>query len=69
VSDDGGHTDLALAFAFLAGALVGAGIALLFAPKTGPEMREQIADWAQRAREKAREAAARFEEASESEEH
>src|SRR5258706_5255194 len=35
VSDDRGHSDLALAFTFLAGAILGAGIALLLAPQSG----------------------------------
>lgn len=67
MSDDRGHSDLALAFAFLAGALAGAGIALLLAPKSGAETREQVADWARRAQERAREAASRFRDASKSE--
>jgi len=54
MSDDRGHTDLALAFAFLAGALLGAGVALLLAPKTGEQARAQVAEWAQRAQEKVR---------------
>jgi len=66
MSDDRGHTDLALAFAFLAGALVGAGVALLLAPKSGPEMREQIADWAKRAQEQVRVAGSKLRDVSES---
>jgi gas vesicle protein len=38
---------------FLAGGLVGAGLALLFAPKPGRELRKDIADIAADAREKA----------------
>jgi gas vesicle protein len=41
------------AVAFLAGGLVGAGLALLFAPKPGKELRKDIADVAADAREKA----------------
>ena len=39
--------------AFLAGAVVGVGLGLLFAPKAGTETREQIAEFGRRAREKA----------------
>ena len=46
--------------AFLAGlmmgAAIGAGLALLFAPKKGSELRGQIADSAKKARESARQA-------------
>lgn len=59
MSEDRGNSDLALAFAFLAGALVGAGIALLFAPQTGAELREKIGDFARDAKEKIAEAAAK----------
>ena len=41
------------AVAFLAGGLVGAGLALLLAPKPGKELRKDIADIAADAREKA----------------
>ena len=60
MSDEKGHSDLALAFAFLAGALLGAGVALLLAPKSGDETRAQVSEWARRAQEKAREAADRM---------
>ncbi len=40
----------------LMGAAVGAGLALLFAPKTGRELRQQLAESARRARESARDA-------------
>ena len=42
---------------FLAGAVIGAGLGLLFAPRPGKETREQLADIARRAREKAGELA------------
>jgi gas vesicle protein len=67
VSDDRGHTDLALAFAFLAGALLGAGIAILLAPQSGAETREQVAAWAKRAQEKTSETVSRLREASRTE--
>ena len=37
--------------AFLAGALIGAGIALLFAPQPGTELRGRLRDYANRAKE------------------
>ena len=40
--------------AFMLGALVGAGVGLLLAPRPGAETRRQIADLAHKAREKAR---------------
>jgi len=39
--------------AFLAGAVVGAAVGLLFAPKAGTETREQLAQFGRKAREKA----------------
>lgn len=48
---------LPILLAFLAGAVIGAGIGLLFAPRPGKETREQLADLARRAREKAAEIA------------
>ena len=40
---------------FMAGAAIGAGLALLLAPKSGTEMRETIADFAEDAVDKIRE--------------
>jgi gas vesicle protein len=40
----------------LMGAAIGAGLALLFAPKKGSELRDQIAESARKARESARDA-------------
>ncbi len=41
--------------AFLAGAFVGAGLALLFAPQSGPELRGLLSNYAGRARDQMRE--------------
>jgi gas vesicle protein len=49
---DGGATFL---IGFIAGSMLGAGLALLFAPKVGEETRRDVAERAQRVREKARE--------------
>ena len=38
-------------FAFLSGALVGAGVALLFAPQTGDQARDRLRNYAERTRE------------------
>ena len=51
------HSDLTVAFAFLAGALAGAGLALLLAPKPGTETRAQVGEWMQWLQERAKEAA------------
>jgi gas vesicle protein len=40
---------------FIAGSMLGAGLALLFAPQPGDETRREVAERAQRVREKARE--------------
>jgi gas vesicle protein len=40
---------------FIAGSMLGAGLALLFAPKAGDETRREVAEQAQRVRDKARE--------------
>ncbi len=41
--------------AFLAGGLIGAAIGILFAPKAGKETREQLGDWMDETKEKAKE--------------
>lgn len=46
-----------IAFAFLAGCLVGAGAALLLAPQSGKETRDMMKDYAKDAQGKAREKA------------
>ena len=44
MSDDRGASASTVFLSFLAGAAMGAGLALLVAPKTGRELREKIAD-------------------------
>jgi gas vesicle protein len=39
--------------AFLGGAVVGGAVAMLFAPKSGPEIRRKIAEMAEQGKEKA----------------
>ena len=39
------HSDLTVALAFLAGAMAGAGIALLLAPRSGAETRARVGEW------------------------
>jgi len=63
-----GHSETGLAFAFLAGAFLGAGLALLLAPKPGEETRAQVADWMRQAQEKARKMASRGSEEAHEEE-
>lgn len=46
--------------AFLAGALIGVGVGLLLAPKSGKETRRQLADLAKKAQQKAEEMAERL---------
>ncbi len=43
-NDDHGASLATVMVSFLAGAAIGSGLALLFAPKTGREVREQIKD-------------------------
>lgn len=43
-NDDRGTSLATVLVSFLAGAAIGSGLALLFAPKTGREVREQIRD-------------------------
>jgi gas vesicle protein len=50
------HSDLTVAFAFLAGALAGAGLALLLAPRPGTETRAQVSEWVKWLQEKAKDA-------------
>ena len=48
---DEGSGDATGLSAFLAGALIGAGIALLFAPQPGTELRGRLRDYANRAKD------------------
>ena len=49
-----GFSGGAVAFAFLAGTIIGAGAALLLAPQTGAQTRSMLRDYAQRAEEELR---------------
>lgn len=51
--EEGGYSAGPLIFSFFLGGLVGAGVALLFAPKSGKETREKIKELAGDAVEKA----------------
>ncbi|GFO59811.1 hypothetical protein GMST_21360 [Geomonas silvestris] len=55
MSDDNNNATMTMLLSFLAGAAVGVGTALLFAPKTGEEMRGKIKDLADDAVEKIKE--------------
>jgi gas vesicle protein len=48
--------------AFLVGGLIGAAIGILFAPKAGKETREQLGDWMDETKEKAKEKLEKLEE-------
>src|SRR5205809_914684 len=54
-AEDSGFSSGAVAFAFLAGAIIGAGAALLLAPQTGAETRRLLRDYAEKAEEEIRE--------------
>jgi gas vesicle protein len=56
-AEDNGFSSGAVAFAFLAGAIIGAGAALLMAPQTGAETRELLRGYAKKAEEEVREKA------------
>jgi gas vesicle protein len=53
--EDRGSSLVTVAVSFLAGAAIGSGLALLFAPKTGREVREQIKDLTEDAVDKIKE--------------
>ena len=65
MSDDtrGGSTATVM-LAFLAGAAVGAGVALLLAPRSGRETRDKIKDWIDEAAGEAGETARKVREAA-----
>ncbi|MDO8805391.1 MAG: YtxH domain-containing protein [Elusimicrobiota bacterium] len=48
--------------AFLAGGILGAAIGVLFAPKAGKDTREQLGDWMDETKEKAKEKLEKLEE-------
>ena len=50
-NDDYGRSDAAGWSAFLAGAFIGAGLALLFAPQTGTELRGILRNYASRTKD------------------
>ena len=52
--DQEGYSGGAVAFAFLAGAIIGAGAALLLAPQTGAQTRTQLRGYAQKAEDEVR---------------
>lgn len=68
-AEDNGFSSGAVAFAFLAGAIIGVGAALLLAPQSGAETRKLLKNYAEKAEEealeKAKEAKATFEKAVE----
>lgn len=53
--EEGSYCPGPLIFSFFLGGLIGAGVALLLAPKSGREAREKIKEFAGEAREKAEE--------------
>lgn len=54
-NDDNGVSTSTVLVSFLAGAALGAGLAMLYAPKNGKEIRDQIADLADDAADKIKE--------------
>jgi len=54
-AEDNGFSSGAVAFAFLAGAIIGAGAALLVAPQTGAETRRLLREYAEKAEDEIRE--------------
>ena len=56
-AEDNGFSSGAVAFAFLAGGIIGAGAALLLAPQSGAETRKLLKSYAEKAEEEALEKA------------
>ena len=56
-AEDNGFSSGAVAFAFLAGAIIGVGAALLLAPQSGAETRKLLRNYAEQAEEEALEKA------------
>ncbi len=56
-AEDNGFSSGAVAFAFLAGAIIGVGAALLLAPQSGAETRKLLKSYAEKAEEEALEKA------------
>ncbi len=56
-AEDNGFSSGAVAFAFLAGAIIGVGAALLLAPQSGAETRKLLKNYAEKAEEEALEKA------------
>ena len=54
-NNNSGFSGGTIAFAFLAGAIIGAGAALLLAPQSGAETRNMLKGYAEKAEEEARE--------------
>jgi gas vesicle protein len=55
MEQDQGYSGGSVAFAFLAGAIIGAGAALLLAPQTGIKTRTMLKDYAEQAEDEVRE--------------
>jgi len=55
MSDENGVSTGTVLVSFVAGAAIGAGLALLYAPKSGTEMRENLTDLAEDALDKIKE--------------
>lgn len=53
MNDEGGFSSGSVLLSFLLGGMVGAGLALLLAPQSGPETRKKIMDIAEDVKEKA----------------
>jgi gas vesicle protein len=63
MADDRGFSPGAVGLAFLSGALVGAAVALLMAPQSGRETREQLRGYARKAEDDLRDLAGKATEA------